>query len=56
MGACDCDCYENLMGRLEKRYMSITKNTNSQIEKTNTLIKNDNLKRLLYYNTKDCLN
>ena len=23
---------------------------------TNTLIKNDNLKRLLYYNTKDCLN
>lgn len=38
MGACDCDCYENLMGELygEKKYI---KNTSPQ-EKTDTLIKN----------------
>ena len=41
MGACDCDCYENLMGELYGERKKYIKNTNPQLKtKTNALIKN----------------
>lgn len=41
MGAYDCDCYENLMGRLREE-KNIIKNTNLQMVKTSMLVKNFN--------------
>lgn len=40
MGACDCDCYENLMGELYGERKEYIKNTNSQTAEKNILIKN----------------
>ena len=39
MGACDCDCYENLMGKLYGEKKEYIKNTKPQV-KTSILIKN----------------